>query len=538
MAINKTFQKRRLFALSSISFALAVGLSACGEGTTGGSGGGTLTFVSSFPSKDAQGVGLSVNNPITITVAEELDPTSITQAVHLMPAPLGDQDHEMSTDNEDVDMMADIISGTATVTNGTTITFQPNAPLSPGTRYHFHVAGVKLANNKTLRTGTDVIEFFFTTAHAHEKSRTYYNESGVQICTRNTAVQNNERIMRQYVGDPDGCSEASRTIRRGIQSGASLPLTTHYKRGGHTPTVTTSEGTITVERYTEWGQIGSNNIRSYEREYPGLGTVDFRADPNNPSQFIATDWWSESEMHGVHRIEYNYEAPTDAGVNPFVQAAAKTDFVLEHASLMEMNHSLTLPTQGMFPHRHIFYRSLGDNNKIDIDSRSGNPFIDDDMISSYHTREYNLSGQRSRDWTFKGNSRRQSGEIVSNGNVIKFDTNLDIATRVRVYHFDPGTKLRTARFSYQSDTGMTVADWNNILTSQSLQTNPTVVPAGVELHDFRRYNYDNEGNLTTIEVIHECDNACSGYNDFQYGLVANMFREQTRTYTKEPNVSF
>ena len=511
--------------LAPVLLCSSIFLIACGEGTISGNGTktGSLTLQSSTPQFDQKNVGLQ--STISITVNEALDPTSVqgTQTIHLMPAPMDNPDHEMSSDNADSDMTADIVSGTANL-NGNTITFTPSTALSPGTRYHFHMSGIKLANGNVLPTGTDELEFFFTTAHSHEKQRVYYNEAGQQICTRNSAVENNVRIMRQYK-DVD-CTEASRSVKRAVASGATLPLTTHYKRGGHNPTV----NGIPVTRYTEWGAVGSDNVMVYEREYKqnGVDYVRFRKDQAT-GEFLATDWWSESVSHGAHMLTYSYEATNNTGVANFDVSGAKNEanFILDDASLMEMNHNLQVPTAGMFPHRHIFFRNLGANGVIDMLQSAS---IIDDQIRAYHTREYDTQGRRVKDWTFMGNT---------NGATVTLDTNIDKATRVRVYRFDSFGQ-RQARFSYQSDAGKTVVEWNTFLANATLTSNPadatTLSSAGVELHDYRQYSYDGQGNLNTIEVIHECSTACSGYNS-TFGVLPNMYREQTRTYTTQSVVS-
>lgn len=530
----------RKFALSGISLALAIGLVACGEGTTGGGGGGgALTITTSIPFANQTDVALNTNE-IRVTVAQPLLMNSVTlDTVHLMPAVVGDQDHEMDMDAGDADMAAEIIAGSARLEGTSTIVFTPSSPLSPGTKYHFHVKGIQLADGKALKTGTDVVEFYFTTKHYHETKREYFSETsqGQAICIRKTAVQNNERTMRQYTkvsAFEDGCSDASRSVRRAIRSGATLPLTTHYRSNVHSPTV----NGIPVTQMTEYGgdpsTPGTGTVMVYEREYKqnGVDFVRFRADETNPGNFLATDWWAEPVSHLSHKFTYAYEAVNDSGVANFNPANAKNpqDFILDDASLMEMNHSLAVPTNGMYPHRHIFYRDLGSSGVIDI-GPDGNPIVSDNKIGAYHTREYDAQGRRYRDWTFKGN-------VGNNANAgLSLNSATDFVRRVRVYQYQAGTNSRKSRITFEVDSSvnMTVAQWETALAT--LEANPTVPVSGVSAHEFRIYVPSGDGGIQAAETYHECNAACGAVNISDYGQVNNFYLQDRRTYTAQSTVA-
>ena len=363
---------------SCIAICIAIGLSACGGGDeflpeT------TLTYVSSFPTKKQKNIPVSLQE-VTITVNEDIDPLTITnENVHLMPGN-GERMHMLGEAQQtDVDGIMDAISGTVHFDPTTkTIHFKLNGqPLQNGTTYHIRIHNVKLLSGQAIKNMENSLQFEFTVAHLHELERKFFDkDTGVVIRREENEhltngelsftryyKENNELIrVRQYKKILPGGRNAER-----IDYAPDFPIVEKYR--AH---VIENEKLV---GYADYIAPGPDNIWGNDDDLLGF--------------FAETD-----VQHHEHMVTNYYKSITGTS-----WAEKDIGLTLSHSSLTEHNSSL-------FEHRHIFYQDFGTNQQIDFDN-NGNPAPIDDLISSWHLREFDPnSKKRIFTWSYKGNYDR------------------------------------------------------------------------------------------------------------------------------------
>jgi hypothetical protein len=386
-----------------------------------------------------------------------------------MPSRGSENTHAQDPNVEDDEMTMEVISVHVLYDAGSrTMTILPLMALSSGVTYHVHFSGVKLSNGKSVARGTDAVQFEFTVAHVHETGRiTYDQSSGLEIAYEKTEYSVNKPTYKEFY----------------ISSGGDRQL---VKTRYYDTTLTTGEN-------VEWYDVMSSGLMTnYPRKVDTYGGLIFAEYVSNDGyQFRVSNWWSDEARHGIHRVARHYVAPLgmqQTGI-PLDVNDPTSGFELKHVSLLEMNHDLDLPANGIYPHRHIFYTDLGVDGEIDVDSR-GNPAPHNDVISVWHTREYQ-NGQRKYDWTWVGNVD-EAGNVT--GIDVKFSES-DLASRVRIYEYDEQHR-RTRRTSYFDGQGKTRRQWLDLMSSGDVNN---------YLDSWREYGYDDlTGNQSEIFIINKC----------------------------------
>ena len=552
---------------ASILISSSILLTACGVAEIPN----TLTLdtnnTNTIPKPNA--IGISITAPLSFVVKEALDPLSVNSSnVHLMPGEGHSMDAGDDGAEEDMAMLNnDPIPGDVSYDPATKIIkFTPKVAMDQGRSYHLHASNLLLKGGKTLPTGTDTIQYSFTTSHGHEYFRKEFDESGQIKEQRYTDTSNNVRVMRTVYEEP----------------GKVLRYTRHY--GQHTfPGKAPSDTTV------YWQQDGpTQGIQRYEVKRRGSDNkeytvrVRFSRDKGYPqSADITTDpirnIWTEGVSHGSggHRISYQYEpvadratvdTPWPASGNPTTDPA----FELDDAQLMEMDHSKpaagTSITAAGFQHRHIFYGDLGANRDIDFDAQ-GKPAPVDDRVRVYHTRD--LSNYlRTHEWSWLGEDRRTQVKKFGADGVLFTDD--DVAYQLRVYIYDDkGRRVQRVTFEVpsaqraQAPYGLTRSEWLQVIRQSGYQGHQlasyglsTVTPGqpvftpnyninssngvNVVVHSYRVYEYEPDsqttdpttfqpvvaaGGLRKVTVWHENDSDTA------------LFKEEERYYTTQPNVT-
>jgi hypothetical protein len=568
MTKANSFAHRYALVFTSLSFLIT----ACGGvAPPGDPAEKTLTLdpdpAKTIPAPNA--IGVSITAPLSFAVLEDLEPSSVNSSnVHLMPGTAHDMDAGDDGSEEDATMMStDPIPGDVTYDAATkTIKFVPRYAMEQGRMYHIHASNLLLKGGKKAATGTDTINYSFTTSHAHEFYRIEYDDNGQKKEERYTKTTNNKRVERKQYE-----YENNQKVH---------DYTRHY---GATHTF---PGKSLTDTSVYWQEDASGGIQRYEVKRTGADGVEYNVrvrfkEPYPQSASIATDpvhsIWTPGQLHGGHHeISYQYEPANDDTPTPWpVSGNPTTDpsFQLDDAQLMEMDHSqptsgATNPNQA-FQHRHIFYGDLGDNGEIDFNS-DGNPEPQDDRVAVYHTRDL-VNYQRTHEWSWFGEDRRS--RVKKFGADGQLFTNDDVAYQLRVYIYDTLGR-RAQRVTYevprqprdasprdQAPYGLTRSEWEQVLQSSGYlgyelgsygvttvtgdnpafrPTYSPVSPNGVpiKVHSYRIYEYapDSQtndpttgaalsvaGSLEKVTVWHE--------NSTNTALI----KEQVRYYTTQPD---
>ncbi|MDH5218617.1 MAG: Ig-like domain-containing protein, partial [Gammaproteobacteria bacterium] len=442
-------------------------------------GGGTpvlnnLYLESSEPADGASDV--PPNQLISLRFFEELQGSSVnSKTVHLLPLGGNDISHTTNTTVDDDEYAMEVINVQASYNEATRqIQILPQMSLNNGMSYKVHFSGLKLKDGTVVATGTKVVPFSFTVAHTHEIARTRYGqESDIPVAFESITIGYNNKVEKREYFKANGFGSKSRRPER----------------------IRFYDTTLTTGDDVNWAEYDEDDILlKYEKLVSTKNDRFIRAsyvlDASGNANVIS--WWSDRDVHGSHgRHEITRHFRAAGNLETIgVQLNAENPeqgFELMHASLLEADHSLVLPNDGMYPYRHIFYNSLGNNGVIDFDNK-GNPRPVDDVVEVWHTREYQ-NGKRKYDWAWLGNRQRNSGEDIlthSEG---------DLASRVRVYEYD-GQHRRIKRTAYEDVNGKTRADWLSEIDAAS---------ANLYLRGWREYIYDTfSGNLSEVYIVDKC----------------------------------
>ena len=493
--------KRFISMIVIVTFTLA-----CGGGTPVID---SLQLESSQPQNGASNV--SANQLISLVFFEELQASSVNStSVHLMPLGGDDMTHTTSTAVDDDEYAMEVISVQTSYDEATRqVQILPLMSLNSGMTYKVHFSGLKLKDGTVVSTGTKAVPFSFTVAHTHEIARTSYEqESDIPIAFESIVIGYNNKVEKREYFKANNFGSKSRRPER----------------------VRYYDTTLTTGDEVNWAEYNEDDILlSYEKLVSTTNDRLIRAnyilDASGNANVIS--WWSDRDAHGSHgRHEITRHFRATGNLEEIgVQLNAEDPeqgFELMHISLLEADHSQALPNDGMYPYRHIFYNSLGDNGNIDFDKK-GNPQPVDDVIEVWHSREY-LDGKHKYDWAWLGNHSGEKGE-----GVVTF-SDVGLASRVRVYEYDEQHR-RVKRTAYEDASGKTHADWLSILDSAS---------AELYLHDWREYIYSVfTGNLSEVYIVDKCSErdmstgrvmSCAGYQG-----KASFYLQQKRFFSQGDN---
>ncbi|MDH5547246.1 MAG: Ig-like domain-containing protein [Gammaproteobacteria bacterium] len=549
------------------SLAISV-ISACGVVAPNGPQGLTLDQFNTQPSPGS--VGVSITQPLKIVLKEELELSSVgPTTVHLMPGASHGMDMGDDGAEEDTMMMStDPIPGNVSYDPATrTISFTPTKAMEQGHMYHVHASDLMLKGGKRAAAGLDTIKFSFTTAHAHEFYRKEFDEFGQVNEVRYTQTSNNERVKREEM-----------TVVGGVES----PKRTRHYTMSHPLQGQLMPGDQTVY----WQQDSSGLIERYEVLRTGTDgkkytvRVEFPDGQHAQQANGATDpirnVWTPDESHSTnHMISYQYEPVADRDTTPTPWPASgnpSTDpsFRLDNASIMEMNHSApiasTTSIDAQFQHRHIFYGDLGTDKKIDFNPQMNPaPQPGNDRVAFYHTRDL-VDYKRTHEWSWAGSNR--SGTILKYGSDGTPFTNDDVAYRLRLYIYDDKGRV-AQRVTYeiprdnrdQAPYGLTRSEWTALISSNGYLGHnlsnyfvtsvtgdtPAYKPtqnslmagngAQVIVHSYRIYEYNDVAQINQTTGAYETTvGALKKVTVWhQNDTNTNLFKEQTRFYSTQPN---
>lgn len=447
-------------------------ISACGGAATPSLN--RLSLESSEPPDGASDV--PPNQLISLRFLEELQGSSVnSKTVHLLPSNSNDMSHTTNMAVDDDEYAMEVISVQASYDEATRqIQILPQMSLNSGMSYKVHFSGLKLQDGTLVTTGTKAVAFSFTVAHTHEIARTSYGqESDIPLAFESITIGYDNKVEKREYFKANGFGSKSRRPER----------------------VRYYDTTLTTGDEVNWAEYDEEDILlTYEKLVSTTNDRFIRAsyilDASGNANVIS--WWSDRDVHGSHgRHEITRHFRASGSFETIgVQLNAENPeqgFELMHASLLEADHSLALPNDGMYPYRHIFYSSLGNNGDIDFDNK-GNPHPVDDVVEVWHTREYQ-NGKRKYDWAWFGNRPGVSGDeslTHSEG---------DLASRVRVYEYDEQHR-RIKRTAYEDVNGKTRASWLSEIDDASTD---------LFLHGWREYIYDTfSGNLSEVYIVDKC----------------------------------